>query len=244
MASEIIQIIQSFIALDGDGGECNEFNDTKKRDFLVRSVLDNPEVFTFGELLENPEIGSFLSRHQTLRNLFLIFAYGTYQDYLRITQNGTDFSKVDKLTAAQERKLKQLSLITLATQSCAVNYDDMSASIHAQSLREMEDFVIDALIYPGLVSGRLDQRGRVFCVGWVFVQRDVRREDVPALVVAPLRQWACECERVMDQMRNQATTTAHAIAEAQKEKEYFVECLRKVKALNEQQKESGMNKKC
>ena len=230
-------IIQSFIALSSDG--CG---DNKRRDFLVQSALDSPEVFTFGELLENAEISSFLSRHQTLRNLFLIFAYGTYQDYFRATQGNTVFDDVDRLTAAQERKLKQLSLISLATQSCAVKYDDMSTAIRASSLREMEDFVIDALIYPGLVSGRLDQRERVFCVEWVFVQRDVRREDVPALVVVPLRKWACECKRVMGQLHSQAVITSRAVAEAQREKEYFVDCLRKVKALNEQ-KASGMNKK-
>ena len=231
-------IIQSFTALCGGDSE----NDSEKRDFLVRSVLDNPEVLAFGEFLENAEIRSFLSRHKALHNLFLIFAYGTYQEYLRATHGNTVFSNVDKLTPAQERKLKQLSLVSLATQSCAVKYDDMCAAIRAQSLREMEDFVIDALLYPGLVSGRLDQRGRALCVDWVFVQRDVRREDVPALVVAPLREWASECKRLVEQVRSQAAVTASAVADAQKEREYFVRCLREVKALNEQ-KASDVNKK-
>lgn len=224
-------IIQSFISIKNGVCECDV--DGKRRDVLVRLALDDPEVFTFGELLENNEIQAFLARHKTLHNTFMLFAYGTYRDYLRVTNNGTVFTEVDKLTGAQETKLKQLSLVTLATQSGNVKYGDISAAICAQSLCEMEDFVIDALIYPGLVSGKLDQQNGVFCVEWVFVQRDVRREDVPTLVVAPLRKWACECKKLMEQMNSQAIATSQAIVETQKEKEFFIQSLYKVKSLNE-----------
>lgn len=231
----INNIIHSFNSLNSDNNE-NEIEeelDKKRKDILVRLALDDPRIFTFGELLEDAEIQSFLIRHKTLHNLFVIFAYGTYQDYMRATNGNTTFSEVDKLTGVQERKLKQLSIVTLATQSCTVKYEDMSAAICASNMREMEDFVIDEVIFPGLVSGRLDQQNRVFCIDWVFVQRDVRREDMRELVITPLRKWANECKNVLEQVHNQAEITSRAIAETHKETEYFIQSLHKVKTLND-----------
>lgn len=221
-------VIKLFFAADSD---------TERRSVLTRMALDAPGVFSFGELLEGDSsnvLQQFFERHRTLHNTFLLFSYGTYQDYLRITKSLTVFTEVEQLTAVQERKLKQLSVITLATQARTVSYNDLMAAIHANSVKEMEDFVVDELVYSGLISGKLDQQNRVLCVDWINVMRDVPRETMASLVVAPLRKWTSECRGLLDQMHTQEKAVSQALADAQKEKDMFVDSLCKVRALNEQ----------
>lgn len=69
-------------------------------------------------------------------------------------------------------------------------YGDLLAALQLQTVRDLEDFVIDA-VYSGLIVGKLDQMGQVFTVSWVTA-RDVRREDIDA-VLDKLARWRERC---------------------------------------------------
>jgi COP9 signalosome complex subunit 7 len=69
-------------------------------------------------------------------------------------------------------------------------YDDLLAALQLQTVRDLEDFVIDA-VYSELIVGKLDQMGQVFTVSWVTA-RDVRREDLGA-VLDKLTRWRERC---------------------------------------------------
>lgn len=66
----------------------------------------------------------------------------------------------------------------------------MLAALQLQTVRDLEDFVIDA-VYSELIVGKLDQMGQVFTVSWVTA-RDVRREDIDA-VLDKLTRWRERC---------------------------------------------------
>lgn len=78
-----------------------------------------------------------------------------------------------KLTAAQEVKLKHLSIVSLASQSRVLPYPLLLETLSVPSARQLEDLIIEA-IYADVIDGRLDQKHARFevdsCMG-----RDVRR---------------------------------------------------------------------
>lgn len=47
-----------------------------------------------------------------------------------------------------EKKLKLLSILTMATKSKSIPYDDLLAELNFQDVRHLEDLIIDA-IYSG-----------------------------------------------------------------------------------------------
>jgi COP9 signalosome complex subunit 7 len=51
-----------------------------------------------------------------------------------------------------------LTLTTLAQRSKTLDYQDLMQALHIESVRELEDLMIDC-IYNELLTGQLDQRG-------------------------------------------------------------------------------------
>ncbi len=66
-------------------------------------------------------------------------------------------------------------------------YELLMSQLDIGSVRSLEDFLIDAAFYAGILGGKLDQKeGRLLVHH--SISRDVRAEEVPDIVAA-LDRW-------------------------------------------------------
>lgn len=144
---------------------------------LVQQVLGHRKIFLFGELLAIPSIASlaeseFAKDYRTLE----LFAFGTYRDYVSNKASFLD------LTEAQEIKLKQLSLLSMAKESNVLSFATLREALFIENNRDLEDLIIDS-IYSGLFTAKIDQYEQ--CLRIIdFLARDVRREDLSSIITA------------------------------------------------------------
>lgn len=146
---------------------------------------------------------------QTTRLLDL-FSFGTILAYL------AEPASYAALNVAQITKLRQLTVVSLASQARTLEYatllqelrldahvaedgtlkyDGLGSSstpagagaIDITTLRILEDVLIDC-IYAGLITGRLDQRNKKFHVDTV-IGRDVAGDEELARLEAQLSDW-------------------------------------------------------
>jgi len=141
---------------------------------LIRSVLDHPSIYVFGELLEMPNVQELAgtSAAPTLE-LLKLFAYGTWMDYK------ASESSLPALSAEQTKKLKKLTVVSLASQRKIVPYDVLMRELGMSGVREVEDLLIEC-IYGGLLQGRFDQAAAQLDV-FSSSSRDVHHEDLLAM---------------------------------------------------------------
>eukprot|EP01115_Flamella_aegyptia_P011888 TRINITY_DN57227_c0_g1_i1.p1 TRINITY_DN57227_c0_g1~~TRINITY_DN57227_c0_g1_i1.p1 ORF type:complete len:180 (-),score=32.38 TRINITY_DN57227_c0_g1_i1:325-864(-) len=119
---------------------------------LISQILSAPNVFVFGELLDNPNIQQ-LAETDDKKSLELlkIFAYGIYSDYK------ANASQLPTLTPGQQKKLQQLTIVSLSYATKSIPYSVLQKELDISEVRELEDVIIDA-IYQGLIDGKLDQQ--------------------------------------------------------------------------------------
>lgn len=140
---------------------------------------------TFGELLGLPNVLALADDPglaPTYR-LLELFAYGTWGDYRRAPPG-----QLPELSPALQRKLKQLTLMSLARGKRTLEYRDLMQALEVGSVLELEDILISLGLYAGVIRGTLDQRrGRleVEAAG----ARDLHPEDLGEQVLAPLDRW-------------------------------------------------------
>jgi len=119
---------------------------------LILSATGDPNLHVFGELLDSPKVASLEgTTFQSFIDLLRLFAYNSFADY------ANNKSKYPTITPAHERKLRRLSVVSLANQASSVSYDSIRNCLRVSSVREVEDAVLDA-VYAGLLRARLDQR--------------------------------------------------------------------------------------
>jgi COP9 signalosome complex subunit 7 len=144
---------------------------------MIQQVLNHKKIFTFGELLEVPSIVQLKdtegceSAHATLN----LFAFGVYRDYL------SERSKYLPLTDYQVQKLRQLTLVSLCEQHSSVSYAMLQHELDIDNARQLEDLLIETT-YLGLIQGKIDQKGATFLVTARVSGRDVRPEEVDAII--------------------------------------------------------------
>lgn len=144
-----------------------------------------------------------------------MFAYGTYGEYQ------TEFAagKAAALKGAEQaKKLRQLTLATLATRSKVIGYDTMLAAVGVGGVRELEDLVISCF-YEGVIGGKLDQRRRLLEVDTV-VGRDVHPSQV-ARMAAILAAWEERSEQLLKAAEQQAAAATAASEAAVRQREEF-----------------------
>ena len=142
-------------------------------------------MVTFGELLGLPNVLALADDPDlapTYR-LLQLFAYGTWGDYRRAAPG-----QLPELSPALQRKLKQLTLMSLARGQQALEYSDLMQALEVSGVLELEDILISQGIYAGVIRGTLDQRrGRLEVEA--ASARDLRQEDLGEQVLAPLDRW-------------------------------------------------------
>ena len=170
---------------------------------LIEKVLSDKKVYTFGELLGIKSIAAlktggddssetsdqqketFLKSYNSLE----LFAYGSYEDYERQRGSFTD------LSAVMIKKLKQLSIISLAMENKIIPYTVLQEKLKVDNVRALEDLIIET-IYAGLVTAKMNQNEQILRVQ-SFIGRDVRLEQLPTLI-GKLTAFKESCEKQME----------------------------------------------
>ncbi|KAL1497821.1 hypothetical protein ABEB36_008715 [Hypothenemus hampei] len=174
-------VLEQFVLLakTTKGAACTE---------LVKQVLESPGVYVFGELLDNANILELANTDKPYFNTLNLFAYGTYKDYLSNQQHYIELSPV------QQKKLQHLTIVTLATKSKCIPYQQLLTELKIKNVRDLEDLIIEA-IYADIIHGKLDQKNSQLEIDYA-IGRDIRPEDINVIVNC-LQDWSSACEKVL-----------------------------------------------
>lgn len=178
---------------------------------LIKQVLDNPQIHVFGELLGQPNIKE-LSQNPEFKqyyDLLELFAYGTYKDY--------DTARFPELTPQMRKKLRYLTVVSLANHSKIISYQQLSKELDISNLRELENLIID-LIYSNIIKGKMDQQNNWLEISST-VSRDIRPQQL-STITNVLTDWCSNCENVIVDIESQINKANSAKVDyARKKKE-------------------------
>ena len=107
------------------------------------------------------------SQGATYLRLLTIFAFGVYDDYLSAK------GELPPLDEAATKKLRLLTLASMASKEKLIAYADLQKSLHIDSVRELEDLIIEGAS-QNVVQGKLDQKNRRFEVEYALA-RDIQK---------------------------------------------------------------------
>lgn len=184
------------MTLDNYLQSANELTNPEDAINLIKEVIENPQIFVFGELLDVPIIQSLKETETTSKwfNLLNLFAYGKLMDYNEQT--------MPALTDLMIKKLRLLTIVTLGTnKSKKIPYSVLSEELKLANLRDLEDLIIEA-IYSNLIKGKLDQKAICLEIEWTLA-RDVRTEKFDD-ILGVLNNWISNCENILKNIDRQA----------------------------------------
>ncbi|KAI8469997.1 MAG: hypothetical protein J3K34DRAFT_521680 [Monoraphidium minutum] len=201
---------------------------------LIKKATAEPGLFAFGELLDSPNIAELRQGEHAPHVLLLeLFCYGTWPEYKEHR------AQLPALSEQQQLKLKQLTVISLATQDKVLPYDRLMGVLDIGSMRELEDFLIAHCFYSGLIKGKLDQAARTLqarprgppleaplldaprLAVHQASSRDVRPEELPRLAGA-LDSWLSTAQGLLS-LLDTNMTAASLGAEAAKARKAALE---------------------
>ena len=141
---------------------------------LVQQVLEAPGVYVFGELLDHPNIKDLETNTSTpnakaYHDLLNLFAYGTFEEYLSAQP------QLPALTEPMKKKLRLLTIATIATKEKTIKYEHMQRVLGIDSIRELEDLIIEGT-NNSVLKGKLDQKSKHFEVDYAM-GRDIRKVE-------------------------------------------------------------------
>jgi len=179
---------------------------------LVKQALEHSSVFTFGELLDCPNVQALAAtaEGQPLLEVLRIFAFGTYSDYMARR------SELIQLTPAQQRKLQLLTLVSMATQDKHIKFTDLQSAVNLGSTRELEDLIIEA-VYQNLITGKMDQESQCLIVESSSC-RDCRDEDIDD-IIATLTWWQNSAQTLTTSLTGMVQHTQDSYEKHKKERE-------------------------
>ncbi|KAK9095179.1 hypothetical protein Scep_026648 [Stephania cephalantha] len=149
---------------------------------LIVEATSHSSLFAFSEILSVPSVAELQgTEHSVYLDLLRLFAYGTLSDYK------SRASCFPPLLPDQIRKLKQLTVLTLAETDKVLPYDQLMHELDVSNVRELEDFLINECMYAGIVRGKLDQLRRCFEVQFA-AGRDLRPEQLGSMIQT-LETW-------------------------------------------------------
>ncbi|KAG2386528.1 hypothetical protein C9374_002272 [Naegleria lovaniensis] len=148
---------------------------------LIQQAINHPNTFVFSEMLDLKGIKELDgSENQADFNTLKLFAFGTYSDYK------LNPSSYFPLSEKNLNKLKQLSIVTLASKNRLLKYEDLMKDLDISNVRELEDLLIDCM-YQGLLEGKLDQKYKCMEV-YETIGRDIKLEDIDQMI-SILKNW-------------------------------------------------------
>lgn len=127
-----------------------------------------------------------------------------------VTDGKPATSGLPQLSDAQARKLRLLSLLTIAAQSRSptesssssnLTYRSLSAALDLPSAIDLEQLVTEA-IYQDLLTATLDPAAQTVIVTSVAPLRDLAPGSVPALI-GTLDAWSSRCHTVLANLQEE-----------------------------------------
>ncbi|KAL4787277.1 hypothetical protein BJX76DRAFT_319386 [Aspergillus varians] len=186
-----LDALQSFVAL------ADSSSNTSPRYVanIITNATSSPHTYVFAELLERPAIQALRSPDtpaelQGYLTLLEIFAWGTWQDYQK-TPN------LPALSEEQARKLRLLTLLSLASTIKPLTYESLMGSLSLSAPSDLETLVT-AAIYASLITARLSPATTPPTVNVTSVAplRDVKPTSLPTMI-STLTAWESRCGSVI-----------------------------------------------
>lgn len=128
--------------------------------------------------------------------------------------------------AAELRKLKQLTLATLAAKHSQLSYTLLKQELDVVELRELEDLVLDT-VYQGIIDAKIDQLNQRVIVDFA-IGRDVRDADIKHLQEV-LNVWLNRSTSIMKVIEDKVAMARSEIKVEQMRKEEFEQRVKDVK---------------
>ncbi|KAK4160998.1 hypothetical protein QBC43DRAFT_347004 [Cladorrhinum sp. PSN259] len=207
-------------------------------DLVVRAT-SAPNTYIFTELLQTPQIQALASSAEFAHYLTAlhIFSYGTYESY-QFTEG------LPGLTDAQRLKLRQLSLLTIASQKNdpsfagaepALSYASLQKALDLPSRQAVEELVISA-IYAGLIKAQLNPKASLVQINSVSSLRDVAPNAIDGLL-SSLQAWSDRCDATLNSL---STQMAQLRADADRRAAQSAAWAEKSEKLLEEEKRGGI----
>jgi len=222
--SRALNALAPFLAL------AKSANSPRAASDLITQATSSPNTYVFAELLQQPNIRKLASDEQYGNHFALLknFAYGTWESHK------TAGSTLPALSDVQKRKLRLLSLLTIAAEkpsaSTATNlsYSSLCARLDLEYTRDLEQLVT-AAIYENLLTATLNPAAQTVVITSVAPLRDLAPGSVGQLL-GELSAWSGRCDSVLADLqaeisRIEAEAVKRAAREQRKEKQ--------IKAVNE-----------
>ena len=142
-----------------------------------------------------------------------------------------------KLSDVQIQKLRQLTLLSLATSPSTLSYAHLLSELSLPTTRALEDLVISS-IYAGLVTAKLDTLSQHVDVSSVAPLRDLRPGSVPRMV-SVLEDWDSRCVSVLGEIEGQVREIRRKAQEQRKRDTEHEKAVAKKMGDNEDGKKRG-----
>ncbi|KAK6522739.1 hypothetical protein TWF281_002175 [Arthrobotrys megalospora] len=181
----------------------------------IQKCISSPNCFVFAELLELPNVQALQNdpEHSKWLEALKLFAYGSYMDYKH--QQTASPNSLPELSPPQLTKLKQLSLVTIAsTEPHKLTYPSLQSLLDIPNTRLLEDLIISA-IYASLLDAKLDTANQRVEVSST-AGRDVAPGDITNMIAA-LEAWSSSCSSVLTEIGAQIASIQDAAVAQRKE---------------------------
>ncbi|CAK9298600.1 unnamed protein product [Gordionus sp. m RMFG-2023] len=179
--SSLLSVPSNDIATEPYLQQASQITDPNKLESLISQITATPNIYVFSEFLDIETIKS-LEKTSSYYKLLELFAFGTIKDYYdqKVTKN------LPELNPPQIKKLKYLTVISLAYSHKNIPYKIIQDELNISSIRELEDLLIE-IIYTGLIVGKIDQKSQQLCIEYA-ISRDIKQNEIPILI-HNLQKW-------------------------------------------------------
>ncbi|KAJ4956016.1 hypothetical protein NE237_012799 [Protea cynaroides] len=157
---------------------------------IIVEATSHSCLFAFSEIFAVPNVAELQgTEYSTFLDVLRLFAHGTWSDYK------SNACHLPLLAPDQVRKLKQLTVLTLAETNKVLSYDQLMQELDVTNVRELEDFLINECMYVGIVRGKLDQLRRCFEVQFA-AGRDLRPGQLGSMIQV-LTSWLTTSDNLL-----------------------------------------------
>ncbi|XP_068649724.1 COP9 signalosome complex subunit 7-like isoform X2 [Aristolochia californica] len=190
---------------------------------VIVQATSHSSLFAFSEILSVPNVAELQgTEYSIFLDVLRLFAHGTWFDYK------SNAGRLPTLVPEQVRKLKQLTVLTLAETNKILPYEQLMQELDVTNVRELEDFLINECMYAGIVRGKLDQLRRCFEVQFA-AGRDLRPGQLAGMIQT-LASWLSTSDNLLMSIQEKikwADTTGEIQKKHRKEIEEKVEEVKK-----------------
>ncbi|KAJ6171161.1 COP9 signalosome complex subunit 7 [Penicillium chermesinum] len=178
---------------------------------IVRDATSSAHTYVFAELLETPMVQSLRSSDTPAEfrghyRLLEIFASGSW--------GGLHHSGLPQMNDAQTRKLRLLTLISLASEHKPLTYKTLKSALSLSTNAELETLVTDA-IYNSLITATLSPCSSPPTVNITAVAalRDALSASQSQHVIGVLSEWETRARHVTLAMDQESTRIKDNVSE-------------------------------